>query len=84
MPLTLATGYTWSNGDTITATRLNDSVNAATYSGSLEVAKGGTGATDAATARTNLGIGSMATRAVTISTSSPSGGSDGDIWFQYV
>ncbi len=31
----------------------------------------------------NLAIGTMATRAVTISTAGPSGGSDGDIWLQY-
>ena len=37
----------------------------------------------ASTARTNLGIGSMATRALTISMSSASGGSDGDVWFKY-
>ena len=38
---------------------------------------------NAATARANLGIGSMATRAVTISTAAPSGGADGDVWLQY-
>ena len=37
---------------------------------------------DAATTRGTLGIGSMATRAVTISTSAPSGGADGDVWFK--
>lgn len=39
---------------------------------------------NAATARTNLGVGSMATRAYTASTSAPSGGSNGDVWFRYV
>lgn len=34
-------------------------------------------------ARTNLGLGSIATHNVTISSSAPSGGSDGDIWLQY-
>lgn len=37
----------------------------------------------ASTARTNLGLGSISTHNVTISSSAPSGGSDGDIWFQY-
>lgn len=53
-------------------------------SGTLPLERGGTNATSAAGARTALGIGSMATRAVTISTASPSGGSDGDIWLRYV
>lgn len=39
--------------------------------------------TSAATARGNLSLGSIATHNVTISTSAPSGGSDGDIWFRY-
>ena len=34
------------------------------------------------TARTSLGLGSIATRNLTISTSGPSGGSNGDLWFQ--
>ena len=48
----------------------------------LSVTQGGTGGGDAATARTNLGIGSMATRNLTVSSSSPSGGADGDVWFK--
>lgn len=43
------------------------------------IAKGGTGATTAAGARTNLGLQG----AITISTASPSGGSPGDIWLKY-
>jgi len=35
----------------------------------------------ASNARTTLGLGSIATYPLTISTSSPSGGSDGDLWF---
>jgi len=34
-----------------------------------------------ATARASLGLGSIATYPLTISTSAPSGGSDGDLWF---
>jgi len=52
-------------------------------SGSIPVSRGGTGGTDQATGRAGLGIGSMATRNVTISTAGPSGGADGDVWFQY-
>jgi len=36
---------------------------------------------NASTARDNLGLGSIATYPVTISTSEPSGGADGDLWF---
>lgn len=43
------------------------------------ISKGGTGASTAAGARTNLGLQG----AITISTSSPSGGSPGDIWLKY-
>lgn len=35
-----------------------------------------------AAARTKVGTGTMAYRNVTISTAEPSGGADGDIWFQ--
>jgi hypothetical protein len=37
---------------------------------------------DAATVRGTIGVGSMATRAMTVSTSDPSGGADGDVWFK--
>jgi len=43
------------------------------------LAKGGTGATDAAGARTALGLKGT----ITIDPASPSGGSPGDIWFKY-
>lgn len=45
-------------------------------SGTLPVARGGTGGTSASAARTNLGF--------TVSASAPSGGNDGDVWFQYI
>lgn len=51
--------------------------------GTLPIARGGTGGATADAARTALGIGSMATRNVTISTADPSAGVDGDIWFKY-
>ena len=50
--------------------------------GTLPIARGGTGGATAADARMALGIGSMATRNVTISDANPSGGADGDIWFK--
>lgn len=37
----------------------------------------------ASDARATLGVKSMATRDVTISTSNPSGGADGDVWLKY-
>lgn len=56
MALTLTTGNTFAAGDVVTATKLNNVTNAATYTGSLEVAKGGTGSTTAADARTALSV----------------------------
>lgn len=50
-------------------------------SGIFPLARGGTNASTAAGARTNLGLGSMATRNITVSTSDPSGvPADGDLW----
>lgn len=60
MALTFTTGYTFTDGDVVTRTKLNDAVNSATYTGTLEVAKGGTGSTTAADARTALGVSATA------------------------
>lgn len=49
----------------------------------VPITSGGTGATTAAAARTNLGIGSIATRSIYYSsttTATPSGGNNGDIY----
>lgn len=56
MSLTLTTGKTFATGEVVTPAKLNQMVNSATYTGELEVAKGGTGASTAAAARTALGL----------------------------
>jgi hypothetical protein len=43
------------------------------------ISRGGTGATTAAAARTNLGISG----AITYGTAAPSGGATGDVYFKY-
>lgn len=43
------------------------------------ISRGGTGATTASAARTNLGI----CGAITFGTADPSGGSNGDVYFKY-
>jgi hypothetical protein len=56
MALTFTTGNTFVAGDVVTATKMNAQVNSTTYAGALEVAKGGTGSTTAAGARTALAV----------------------------
>lgn len=54
--------------------------------GNFIVANGSTFvAENGATARTSLGLGSIATKAITVSTSDPSGTpADGDLWLKYI
>lgn len=66
MSLTLTPGYSFSNGEKVTPTKSNLAITGAGYTGSLEVAKGGTGATTAAAARTSLGLGAMATNTLSV------------------
>lgn len=63
-------------GTTTSAARNNLGLGAVATLDIISVARGGTGADDKASARTNLGIRS--------GTASPSGGSDGDIYFKIV
>lgn len=51
----------------------------ALISASWPISQGGTGATTAAGARTNLGIPGV----ISYGTAAPSGGSNGDIYFKY-
>jgi len=67
------TGLTTSGGPVTTSGTI-------TIAGTLDLDNGGTGATTAASARTNLD----AQKTITSGTASPSGGIDGDIYLQYV
>ncbi|MEM4261048.1 MAG: hypothetical protein QXG00_07440 [Candidatus Woesearchaeota archaeon] len=80
----------------IVSTIPGDVPNINTLTGILNISKGGTGATTAATALSNLGGVTMAQVQAeiqttnrnsqgnkTVSTSTPTGGNDGDIWYQY-
>lgn len=68
-----ATGLTVSNSPITTSGVM-------TIGGTLAVASGGTGASSAISARSNLD----AQKTITSGTASPSGGSDGDIYLQYI
>jgi hypothetical protein len=68
-----ATGLTVSNSPITTSGVM-------TIGGTLAVASGGTGAITADSARSNL----TAQKTITSGTASPSGGSDGDIYLQYI
>jgi hypothetical protein len=67
------TGFSFSGGPITSSGTI-------TMSGTLDLDNGGTGATTAANARTNLD----AQKTITSGTAAPSGGSDGDIYLQYV
>lgn len=74
MALSFTGGKTWVNGDIANSTNMNSIVNSATYTGSLEIAKGGTAATTAALARAGLNKGELAlTDQATITTDCSSG-----------
>jgi len=76
------------DGATITTTELNylDNVTSAVQTqlnAKLTASNNLSDVSSASTSRSNLGLGSNATRDITISTSSPSGGSSGDLWIKY-
>lgn len=75
-------------------TALNDKANSShnhnatnITAGTLPLGRGGTGATSASGARTSIGAEAVLNvdqkRKITISSSNPSGGSNGDIWIKY-
>ena len=63
---------------TASAARTNLGIGSVATENVVPVSKGGTGATSASAARKNLGVPK-----ITFGTSAPSGGSDGDVYFQY-
>jgi hypothetical protein len=67
----------------ITGTNSGTNTGDQDLSGYLTKAGNLSGITDASAARGVLGLGSIATRNITVSSSAPSGGSDGDLWLQY-
>lgn len=85
-------GATLANTATIASTitsqgslATKSTINNSDWSGTdLAVTNGGTGASDASGALTNLGIANNATRTIYISTGDPTGGADGDLWYKYV
>jgi hypothetical protein len=76
-------------GELCNASGINDAIrqimaDIATWfaTGLLAAANNLSDLSNAATARTNLGLKSGATTNITVNSSAPSGGSDGDIWIQ--
>ncbi len=64
MALQLIPGYNFGNTEQVTSAKLALLVSAAGTTGTADITQGGTGASTAATARTNLGLGDSSTRAV--------------------
>lgn len=79
--LSLTSALPISSGGTgaTTAAAARNNLGLGSTTGALPVVNGGTGATTAAAARTNLGLAGR----ITVSNSPPSGGEDGDLWFQW-